>query len=96
MERLIALVMIGAVGSIIVQLSGDATPRWVGSLTLVAAGIPIVLALVSTVPSAMALGASSEGTPDARARLARRILRDHLVAWTGILLALILQLLFGR
>jgi hypothetical protein len=95
MERLIAIVMIAAVASIIVQLSGGTTPRWVGALTLIATSVPIVLAILSTLPSAIALGATPDSMPDARARLARRILRDHLVAWTGILLALILQLVFG-
>jgi hypothetical protein len=53
-------------------------PWWVVVGSAVLAGVPIVLAMVRTVPNAVRLG-NRVGTPAEQSRLARSICRDHLV-----------------
>jgi len=58
----------------------------------VLAGIPIVLAMVRTVPDAVALG-SRVGTPGEQSRLARAICRDHIVCLAFMTTFLVLWVL---
>lgn len=93
MSYLIAVIMMATLASIILQLIGDSAPNWVPWLSLIGAGGPIVLALTNTVPCAVKLG---KAPADERAVLARRVLRDHLIAIAGLTLALVLQLTCAR
>ena len=63
------------------------------SLALTAAAI--LLAAVHTVPSAVRLGARSDST-ERQSRLARSILRDHLLCFTAVAAVLVIQLGFAR
>ena len=53
-------------------------PPWLLAASAVLAAVPILLALVRTVPNAVALG-NRVGTPSEQSRLARSICRDHLL-----------------
>lgn len=77
MSYLIGLVMVILLGALAFRwIVGDAD--WVLVASAVLAGIPILLALIRTVPNAVRLGAGT-GTPAERTRLARSICRDHLI-----------------
>jgi len=94
MNRLVALVMLGTVGAVVVQLVRDELPTWasVSSLALILAAVS--MAATSTVPSAVRLGARADGA-EAQSRLARSILRDHLLCAAGIGALLVIQLSVG-
>jgi hypothetical protein len=78
MSYLIALVMLTLLGSLGFRwLLGD-DAIWVLTASTVLAGVPILLALVRTVPNAVRLGARA-GSPAELSRLARSICRDHLL-----------------
>ena len=94
MNRLIATAMVLTIGAIGVQLGEGDVPTWVAATSLCLAGGPIALAAVHTVPSAVRLGAETDSAP-ARSRLARSILRDHLLCITSIASLLALQLAVG-
>ena len=55
----------------------------------------ISLAAVHTVPSAVRLGTRSDTTAG-QSRLARSILRDHLLCFAAVALVLFVQLAFAR
>src|SRR5262245_58388083 len=78
MSLLIALVMLILLGTLGFRwlYGGDAV--WLLAALTVLAGVPILLALIRTVPNAVALG-SRAGTPDEQSRLARAICLDHLI-----------------
>ena len=95
MDLVIAVVMIVTLLALVAQLLAAASPIWVSWTSFVATGGPIGLALVHTVPSAIKLGKLADDAHVERGRLARLVLRDHLVALTGIVATLILQLTFG-
>ena len=94
MNRLVALVMLATVGTVVVQLVRDELPTWasVSSLALIVAAVSI--AATSTVPSAVRLGARVDGV-EAQSRLARSILRDHVLCAAGISALLVIQLSVG-
>ena len=96
MNLLIAGVMVATLVAIALQLRDASTPAWVPRTSLVTCGVPIALAALSTVPSAIKLGTLPEGARDERNRLASRVLRDHLIALTGIVATLVVQLAFAR
>jgi hypothetical protein len=78
MSLLIAGVMailLSALGFRAVQ--GD-DPGWLPVVWAILAGVPILLALIRTVPNAVALG-KRVGTPAEQSRLARAICLDHLL-----------------
>jgi hypothetical protein len=50
---------------------------WVVGVAAVLAGVPILVAMLRTVPNAVRLG-NRVGTPAEQSRLARMICRDHL------------------
>jgi hypothetical protein len=78
MSYLIALVMLTLLGSLGFRwLLGD-DAIWVLTASTVLAAVPILLALVRTVPNAVRLGARA-GSPAELSHLARSICRDHLV-----------------
>jgi hypothetical protein len=94
MNRLVAAAMLGTLGSIIAQIARADRPRWLGWASLVLAAVPIVVAAVHTVPSAVRLG--SRADPVLRqGALARSILREHVVCLLAIAALLVIQLSFG-
>jgi heme/copper-type cytochrome/quinol oxidase subunit 4 len=81
MSYLIALVMsilLGALG--FRWIRGD-DAIWLLAACTVLAGVPIMLALVRTVPNAVRLGART-GSQGEQSQLARTICRDHIVCLT--------------
>lgn len=95
MNLLIALVMAATLAAIVLQMTDEPTPHWVSWTSLFTSGLPITLAICSTVPSATKLGALPEQAHEERGRLANRVLRDHVIALMGIVGTLILQLVFA-
>ena len=95
MNRLIAAVMVGTIAAVIVQLAQGDAPRWAAAVSLALTVAPITLAAVHTVPSAVRLGARSD-TIVRQSRLARSILRDHLLCIAAIAVVLVLQLALAR
>jgi hypothetical protein len=95
MNRLIAAVMVATVAALVLQLAGDDAPTWVSIASLVLAGAAIALTATRTLPNAVRLG--TRGDPAAaQSRLARSVLRDHLVCLAAIAGVLVIQLAFGR
>jgi hypothetical protein len=95
MNRLIAAVMVGTIAAVIVQLAQGDAPRWAAAVSLALTVAPITLAAVHTVPSAVRLGSRSD-TIVRQSRLARSILRDHLLCIAAIAVVLVIQLAFAR
>jgi hypothetical protein len=96
MDLLIGVVMILTLVALILQRIGHECPTWVSVASLIAAGGPIGLALTHTVPNAIKLGATPNDASAERSRLARSVLRDHVLALAGIGTALVLQFAYGR
>jgi hypothetical protein len=95
MNRLVAAVMVATIVAIVVQLARGDAPRWAASVSLALTGAAILLAAAHTVPSAVRLGARSDPT-ERQSRLARSILRDHLLCIAAIAAVLLVQLGFAR
>jgi hypothetical protein len=92
MNRLIALAMLGTLTALVVQIADDAS-RWEGWVSLALALGAIGIAAVHTVPSAVRLGTRRDDVAT-QSRLARGILRDHLLSLAGIAGLLVVQLAF--
>jgi hypothetical protein len=91
MSRLIAAVMAILLGTLVFRaLRGD-QPVMLTAVSAVLAAIPMLLALLRTLPDAVRLGARSDG-PVEQSRLARSIFRDHIACLLAIsaLLAVLL------
>jgi hypothetical protein len=95
MNRLIAGVMLATLASLVVQLARGDAPRWAAAVSLALTATAITLAAVHTVPSAVRLGARPDGV-GGQSRLARSILRDHLVCVIAVAAVLFIQLAFAR
>jgi 2-methylcitrate dehydratase PrpD len=78
MSLLIALVMVILLGALGFHAFRGHDPGWLVGVAVALAGAPILLAMVRTVPNAVALG-NRDGTAPEQSRLARSICRDHLV-----------------
>jgi hypothetical protein len=90
MNRLIAAVMLVTLGALIgVIVQGD-TPAWSAWLALVLVVCGVALAAIRTVPHAVRLGTQAD-TAAQQSRLARGILRDHLLCIAAVFAALLLQ-----
>jgi hypothetical protein len=94
MNRLVAAVMLATLLAIVLQLTGDDTPRWVSAVSVVLAAVPIGLAVSRTVPSAVRLGARRDPVA-VQSRLARSIFREHLFCFASIAMLLVVQLVWG-
>jgi len=88
MSHLIALVMLILLAALGFQAARGHDPAWVPAISAALAGVPMVLALTHTVPSAVRLGHRADGRAE-QTRLARAICRDHLVCFAGMLSFLI-------
>jgi hypothetical protein len=95
MNRLVAAVMVGTIVAIIVQLVQSDAPRWAAVVSLVLTAGAISVAALHTVPSAVRLGTRSDAIAG-QSRLARSILRDHVLCITAVAVVLLLQLAFAR
>ena len=95
MNRLVAVVMVGTIVAIIVQLVRGDAPRWAAVVSLVLTAAAISVAAVNTVPSTVRLGTRSDAIAG-QSRLARSILRDHVLCITAVAVVLLLQLAFAR
>jgi hypothetical protein len=89
MSRLIALVMLILLGALGFQAVRGHDPGWLLATSAGLAGVPMVLALTHTVPSAVRLGHRSD-SPAEQSSLARSICRDHLICACGMLAFLVL------
>lgn len=92
MDLLIGAMMVATLTAMVLQLRAHACPAWVSWASLAAAGGPIALASTHTVPMAIKLGATPDDARAERTRLARGVLRDHVLALMGVIAALALQL----
>jgi hypothetical protein len=77
MSQLIALVMVILLATLGFRWAATRDPGWLLIASAVLAGVPILLALIRTVPNAVRLG-NRAGSPVELSRLARSICRDHL------------------
>ena len=94
MNQLISAAMLATLAAIVVQIARGDEPRWVGWASLGLVGSAVALAAAHTVPAAVRLGARRD-PPDAQSRLARSILRDHVLCFAAIASTLVAQLGFG-
>jgi hypothetical protein len=94
MNRLIAVVMVATLTAIVVQIARHDDPGWVAWVSLALAVLAIGVAAVHTVPAAVRLGGRSDSIAE-QSRLARSILRDHLLSFGAIVILLTLQLAFA-
>jgi hypothetical protein len=94
MNRLVAAVMLGTMIAIGIELARDDIPAWAGVASLVLAGSAVLLAAAVTVPSAVRLGSRADRA-DVQSRLARSILRDHVLCAAAIAGVLTIQLAYA-
>lgn len=94
MNRLVAAAMLGTLGTVIVEVARGDRPHWLGWVSLVLAGAPILLAGLHTVPSAVRLGTRRDPV-SRQAQLARGILLDHVLCAVSIGALLVTQLAAG-
>ena len=94
MNRLVATAMLATLAAVIVQIAKGDDPAWVGWTSLALVVTAVGIAAAHTVPAAVRLGTRRDPL-DAQRRLARSILRDHLLCITAITLVLAVQLGFG-
>jgi hypothetical protein len=92
MNRLIALVMVGTLAALIVEIAGDDVSSTAAIASLVLAAMPIGLAGSRTVPRAIRLGAQTDTAADQLAA-AHLILREHVFCFACIAALLGVQLL---
>jgi alkylated DNA nucleotide flippase Atl1 len=95
MNRLVALAMVATVGTIAAQLALGDAPRWVSATCLASALAATVLAATRTVRDAVRVGQRADDS-STQSRLARSVLRDHVICLTAMTLVLVLELGFGR
>ncbi|MEI7617791.1 MAG: hypothetical protein WCK14_04145 [Actinomycetota bacterium] len=90
MGRLVVLAMLASIIGFIAQIVHQG-PRWYLLVAFLIAVFPMALAGGRVVPMAVRLGAERD-TPEMQSRMARTILRDHLICVAMIATALVLQL----
>jgi hypothetical protein len=95
MNRLISTVMLATIIAVVIQLARDDSPNWVSWISLVLVGAPVTLAGAHTFRAAVRLGARTDPL-EVQSRLARSILRDHLLCLAAVVSLLTVQLGFGR
>lgn len=95
MNRLVAVMMIGTVAALVVQVARDDAPRWASVSSLVLTLGAICLAAGHTFRTGARLG-SGRDSAAGQVALARLMLRDHLVCLGAIVAVLVLQLAFAH
>lgn len=91
MGRLVSVGMLLTLAGIVGGLVVRDGPAWAEWASLAAAMVGMGLAIVRTVRNAVRLGAATDAV-EIKTRLARSILRDHLVSLTAMAVVLTLQL----
>ena len=91
MGRIVSLAMLATLAGLVGALVARDGPAWAAWASLGAAVIGMGLALARTVRSAVRLGAAADPA-EMRSRLARGILRDHLISLSAMAVVLALQL----
>jgi hypothetical protein len=91
MSLLIALVMVILLAALAFHAVRGGDPGWMVAASAVLASVPIVLAMVRTVPNAVRLGNRAD-TAAEQSRLARSICRDHLFCIASMSVFLVLWL----
>jgi hypothetical protein len=91
MNRLVATAMLGTIAAAIVEVATDDVDAWAAWPSLVLVVTAVAIAATRTVPNAVRLGSRRDSTED-QSRLARRILRDHVVCFALIAALVGLQL----
>lgn len=94
MNKLVALVMAGTLAAIVVQIANGDDPAWVGWVSLVLVVLAIGIAGTHTFAGGARLGARRD-PPEEQSRIARSILRDHLICLPLIVAVLAIQLVFA-
>ena len=91
MSHLIAVVMVILLAGLVFQGVRGHDPLWLSATSAALAGVPILLALIRTVPNAIRLGARTGG-PAEQSRLARSVYRQHVLCFVFISALLVLRL----
>jgi hypothetical protein len=91
MSLLIAIVMVILLGALGFRFVLSTDPVWLLTVAAILAGVPILLAMVRTVPNAVRLGTRADGLAE-QSRLARAICRDHLFCLGSVTAFLVLWL----
>ncbi|MFM9033332.1 MAG: hypothetical protein ACKOQ4_03465 [Mycobacterium sp.] len=92
MGALIAAAMVVLIAALAVEAARGGDPGWLVGVSAVLAGGPILLALSRTVPNAVRLGRGT-GSQAERTRLARAVLRDHVLCAVGMAVFLAIRVL---
>ncbi len=92
MNRLVATAMLVTIGALIAELFTGDLPTWRASISVILVLVAVGLAAGRTVRNAVRLGTQVDDAVE-ESRLARLILRDHLVCIGAIAAVLVLQLL---
>ena len=90
MNRLIAAVMVITIGALVAELARSDLPPWRAGLSLALTVAAVGLAAGRTVRNAQRLGARIDDAGQ-QSRLARTILRDHLLCLVAIGAVVVLQ-----
>ena len=94
MNRLVALVMLVTLAALVVEVIGDDVPRWASVTSLALTAAATGLAATHTFANGARLG-SGRGSFEDRVRLARLMLRDHLLCLAAIVTVLVPQIAFA-
>ena len=94
MNRLVALMMLGTIAALVAQLAGGDAPRWASGICLGLVLAACGLALSHTFANGARLG-TGRYPPEDQQRLARLMLRDHLLCLPAITAVLVIQLAFA-
>jgi len=94
MNRLVALVMLGTIASLVAQLVAGDAPRWASIVSLALVVVACGLALGHTFANGARLGGGRQ-PPERQRRLAKLMLRDHLLCLPAIAAVLVIQLAFA-
>ena len=92
MGAVIAGVMLLLLATLTAEAVRGDSPGWLIGASALLAGGPIALALLRTVPNAVRLGRRT-GSPAEQTRLARAVLRDHVLCAIGMALFVALWVL---
>ena len=92
MGAVIAGVMLLLLAALAAEAVRGNSPGWLIGASALLAGGPIALALLRTVPNAVRLGRRT-GSPAEQTRLARAVLRDHVLCAIGMALFVALWVL---
>jgi hypothetical protein len=91
MNLLVAGAMLGTLVAVVVEITSDDVESWVAWTSLVLVVTALVIARTRTVPGAVRLGTRRDPV-DVQSRIAREVLREHVVCFALIAVLLALQL----